>query len=81
MEHSDYEEPDGAPSLRFKGVFYDTSRDKWRAQIQHKSVRYSSPKYDTIEEAESWYTSKIEELGLVSAKTNPLIPKGLLNEF
>lgn len=47
----------------YKGVYYDKERNKWRSSIQYNGKSLKSPKrYNTPEEAYSWYVQKSNEL-------------------
>ena len=45
-----------------KGVSFDRSRRKYRADIELKGRHYFSPRFCTIEESHAWYRAKAAEL-------------------
>lgn len=64
----------------YKGVYYDKERNKWRVSIQYNGKSLKSPKrYNTPEEAYSWYVQKSNELfggfSVYNSRENNLIRK------
>lgn len=49
-------------ALGVKGVSYDKSRNKYKAQITYKKKHYMLGRFDTVEEAKQAYDNKRNEL-------------------
>lgn len=49
-------------SSKFKGVSWDSSRGKWRAQIKKHGVRFNLGRFSTEREAASAYNAKAKEI-------------------